>query len=76
MDSVSKSQLKAKMFEYLRNVESTGKPLLVTDDGEPVIQIFKFKKKKKISELFSEHRSNPKLTGDVEGPILDEWKEE
>lgn len=75
MDSVSKSQLKAKMFEYFRNVEASGKPLIVTDNGEPVIQIIKFQKKKKISELFAQHRSNPKLSGDVEGSILDEWEE-
>ena len=37
--AVSKSKLKARLLEYFRDVESTGKPLLITDRGRPVLKI-------------------------------------
>lgn len=36
---VSKSSFKAKALEYLREVESTGKELVITDHGKPVLKI-------------------------------------
>jgi prevent-host-death family protein len=36
---VSKSQLKAKLLAYLRQVEHDGKPLLITHKGTPVLEI-------------------------------------
>lgn len=36
---VSKSQFKAKALEYFRQVESTGKPLVVTDHGVPALEV-------------------------------------
>jgi prevent-host-death family protein len=37
--SISKSQFKARALEYFREVERTGRPLVVTDHGTPVIKI-------------------------------------
>ena len=37
--SVSKGKLKAKMLEYLREVEASGEPLVVTDRGREVLVI-------------------------------------
>lgn len=39
MKTVSKSELKPKLLEYLREVEASGQPILVTDHGRPVIRI-------------------------------------
>ena len=36
---VSKSAFKAKALEYFREVESTGKELVITDHGKPVLKI-------------------------------------
>jgi prevent-host-death family protein len=36
---VTKSVFKAKALEYLREVESTGKELLITDHGKPVLKV-------------------------------------
>jgi len=36
---VSKSQFKPRALEYFRYVEKTGKPLIVTDHGQPVLKI-------------------------------------
>jgi len=39
MQTVSKSQLKAKALGYFRQVEKTGRELIVTDRGRPVLKI-------------------------------------
>lgn len=36
---ISKSQFKAKALEYFRQVEADGKPVIVTDHGEPKLEI-------------------------------------
>ena len=36
---ISKSSFKAKALEYFRQVESTGKELVITDNGKPVLKI-------------------------------------
>lgn len=42
---VSKSQLKAKALEYFRQVETTGESVIVTDHGQPTIEIKPFQPK-------------------------------
>ena len=41
--SVSKSQLKARALEYFREVERTGRELVVTDRGRPVLKIIPYR---------------------------------
>ena len=36
---VSKSRFKPKALEYFRQVENTGKALIITDQGKPVLKI-------------------------------------
>ncbi|HBL29964.1 MAG TPA: prevent-host-death protein [Acidobacteria bacterium] len=36
---ISKSSFKAKALEYFREVESSGKELVITDHGKPVLKI-------------------------------------
>lgn len=36
---VSKSALKPKLFSYLRKVSETGKELVITEHGKPVLKI-------------------------------------
>ncbi len=36
---VSKSQFKAKALELFRQVEATGEPVVVTDRGEPRLEV-------------------------------------
>lgn len=36
---VSKSQFKAQVLEFLRNVEQEHKPLIITHAGKPVVKI-------------------------------------
>jgi prevent-host-death family protein len=36
---VSKSTFKARALEYFREVESTGRTLVITDHGKPVLKV-------------------------------------
>lgn len=38
-NTVSKSQFKPRALEYFRQVERTGKPLIITDHGSPVLKV-------------------------------------
>ena len=39
MTTVSKSRFKAKALEFFREVERTGKPIIITDRGNPVLKL-------------------------------------
>ena len=43
MQTVSKSRLKAKALEYFRQIEQTGRELVVTDRGRPVLKIVPYR---------------------------------
>lgn len=36
---ISKSEFKARALEFLREVEATGRPLIVTDHGRPAVEV-------------------------------------
>lgn len=36
---ISKSQFKAKALEYFRKIEASGEPVVVTDNGQPKLEI-------------------------------------
>jgi prevent-host-death family protein len=40
---ISKSSFKAKALEYFREVESSGKELIITDNGKPVLKIVPYR---------------------------------
>jgi prevent-host-death family protein len=40
---ISKSRFKARALEYFREVERSGRPLIVTDHGRPVIKIVPYR---------------------------------
>lgn len=40
---VSKSQFKAKALEFFRQVETSGEPVVVTDRGQPKLEVRPYK---------------------------------
>lgn len=70
---VQKGDLKAKMFEYLRKVEETGEPLLVTDHGTPTVVIYPYYTKLSVEEIFGPFRSKFKAIDDVKASENEEW---
>ena len=41
--TVSKSKLKAQALKYFREVEETGRELIITDRGKPVLKLVPYK---------------------------------
>jgi hypothetical protein len=39
---ISKSQFKAKALELFRRVETTGLPLVITDNGQPKLEVRRY----------------------------------
>ncbi len=75
MPTVSKSALKAKMLEYLREVERTGEELIVTDNQRPVLKIVPIQKKRTAAEIFADVRGKVVYHEDIMTPTTDEWDE-
>ncbi len=75
MKTVSKSKLKAKLLEFLRQVESEGEDIIVTDRGKPVVKISQYAKTPSTEELFREMRGKIQYFEDLTFVTTDEWGE-
>ena len=75
IESISKSKLKAKMLEIFRQLEASGKELIVTDHDKPVLKIVPIKQKKTVSELFGDLAGRTIYLEDVNQPTLTEWED-
>ncbi|MCH8552996.1 MAG: type II toxin-antitoxin system Phd/YefM family antitoxin [Natronospirillum sp.] len=42
-EHVTKSQFKAKALEYMRRVETSGESLVITDRGQPKVEIRRYR---------------------------------
>jgi prevent-host-death family protein len=73
MQTVSKSELKAKMLEYFRHVEENGEELIVTSHGKPVARVVRYAPFQSIDELFSDLRGKVVYHRPVTEPTTDEW---
>ncbi len=40
---ITKSQFKARALEYFRQVETSGHPVIVTDRGQPAVEIRRYR---------------------------------
>ena len=40
---VSKSKMKARALEFFRDVESSGRPIVITDRGRPVLKLVPYR---------------------------------
>jgi prevent-host-death family protein len=75
VSSVSKSVLKGKMLEYLRQVEETGEELVVTDNGRPVVKVVPIRTATSAAEIFGDVRGRVVYREDILTPTTDEWPE-
>lgn len=75
MASVSKSELKAKMLEYFREVERTGEELIVLDNRVAVLKVCPIRPRRRVADVFGPHRGKVKYAGDLTEPTIDEWPE-
>ncbi|MBI2327091.1 type II toxin-antitoxin system Phd/YefM family antitoxin [Candidatus Curtissbacteria bacterium] len=73
MQTVSKSQLKSQLLEYLRKVEKDKKPLIVTHAGKPVVKITPFDQDSKA--VLKSLRGSVLRYDDPNEPVgLEDWK--
>jgi prevent-host-death family protein len=75
MATVSKSQLKAKMLEYFRQVEESGEELIITDNGKPVVKVVAIRTRTSSADLFADIRGRVVYREDILAPTTDEWPE-
>jgi len=74
MKKVSKSVLKAKMFEYFDAVEESGEALIVTDFNRPVLKIVPYRVKQSVEEAFKSWREATSIPDKaVLASTEDEW---
>ena len=70
---VSKSQFKAKALHYFRQVEKTGKSIVVTDRGEPVLKIVPYSEEP--GDYLKELRNSVlKYDDPIEPVAIDDWE--
>jgi antitoxin (DNA-binding transcriptional repressor) of toxin-antitoxin stability system len=75
-EHVSKGVLKAHMLEYFREIERTGKELIVTDHHKPVLKIVPLERNPKSTEsIFKPYRDRIIYREDITTPTTDEWTE-
>ena len=70
---VSKSQFKAKALEYCRQVEASGEPVIVTDNGRPTIEVRRYRNDKRLP-LEKLRGSVIEYKDPVEPVAQDEWE--
>ena len=69
---VSKSRFKPKALEYFREVERTGKALIITDQGKPVLKIIPYLGSP--DEILKELRGTVKSYEKPVEPVgMDDW---
>lgn len=72
---ISKSKLKSKLLEVLRQIESEDTEIIVTDRGKPVAKISKYRVSPPTKELFGDLRGRITYSEDICTPTTEEWGE-
>jgi prevent-host-death family protein len=73
MNQISKSQFKAKALEFFRQVEATGEPLIITDHGQPKLEIRPYKRPTK--DVLAELRGTVIYDDDLLEPVgVEDWE--
>ena len=73
MQTVSKSQFKARALEYFRGVEKTGEPIVVTDRGKPTIKLIPYRED--VDDPRSELRDSViRYEAPLEPVATDDWE--
>jgi prevent-host-death family protein len=73
--TMSKSRLKPRLLEIMREIEETGEELVVTDHGKPTLVISPFRERKPPEELFAAERGRLILHEDPDTPTEGEWED-
>lgn len=69
--TVSKSQFKAQALEFLRNVEKTKTPLVITHGGKPVAKVIPYKEELDQEAILKSLRGSVLKYEDPTEPAID-----
>lgn len=69
--TASKAKLKPQLLEYLRKVQTSGKELIITDRGRPVLKIVPYSEKP--SDVLKGLRGSVRKYQDPLEPVDIEW---
>jgi prevent-host-death family protein len=73
MKVVSKSKLKANMFEIFREIEASGEELIVTHHNKPVLRIVPISRGESVEAVMGELMGQIQYHADINEPTVDEW---
>lgn len=71
--TLSKTELEERLLEICAIIEETGRELIVTDNGKPVLKIVPYKKKGTVDEIFGKYYGKLVIHEDINTPTIDEW---
>lgn len=75
MPTISKATLKTRLLEFLRDLEASGEPVIITSYGTPVAQITRLAPGTSVDALFADVRGALRFATDPDEPTTDEWSE-
>jgi prevent-host-death family protein len=70
---ISKSDLKPKLFSYLRKVSETGRELVITEHGKPVLKIIPISESEEDPLATTSHWNPLALSGKPRSPTNDSF---
>ena len=70
--TVSKSKFKPQVLEYLRQVQSTGRELIITDRGRPAVKIMRYAEEP--ADLLKQLRGTVLKYQDPTQPVEVDWR--
>ncbi|MGF1477672.1 MAG: type II toxin-antitoxin system Phd/YefM family antitoxin [Geminicoccaceae bacterium] len=72
MKTIKASEFKARCLQLMDEVEASGEPLTITENGRPVAELAPIKRKPK--SLFGSLAGQIEITGDNISPIDEPWE--
>lgn len=74
LETISVSVFKATCLGVLKRVQETGRPVLVTRRGAPLVQIGPPPPSQPASHWLGSMRDRGKIVGDVTSPLAEPWE--
>ena len=71
MRQIPAGAFKARCLTVMKQVQSTGEPIIVTKRGTPLVKVVPVEKEK--NEIFGFLAGKVKIVGDIESPISVPW---
>lgn len=72
MKSLTVSEFKTKCLQIINEVAKTGRPVVITKNGEPVVQLTPVASQP--AKLFGAHRGKITVAGDILAPLDEDWE--